>query len=79
MREGALYASVVHATKERRLLLVLVREALAAGGVKQHGGTACLARSHAHAPARGSRVGETRLERIPFIDVGTRRTRKRKG
>ena len=26
-----------------------------------------------------ARVGETRLERIPFIDVGTRRTRKRKG
>lgn len=25
------------------------------------------------------RVGKTRLERIPFIDVGTRRTRKRKG
>lgn len=26
-----------------------------------------------------ARVGETGLERIPFIDVGTRRTRKRKG
>ena len=26
-----------------------------------------------------ARVGKTRLERIPFIDVGTRRTRKRKG
>lgn len=38
---------------------------------------ACVAAAPTRSPS--ARASETRLERIPFIDVGTRGTRKRKG
>lgn len=54
-------------TRKRRRVLVREGTKLSASGV-----------AHLHGPGFGC-VGATRLERIPFIDVGTRGTRKRKG